>query len=111
MTRIQGHRLFTYMDTLTPSGGEVAADIIQGTNLIKFNNEVKQIIVKATSSTTTFDFGVYDKTDDFPLWTKTGNIGYFNDAARLLLCLEGMAYLKIANASVDEAMDVRLIYR
>lgn len=104
--------IYSYLATLTPSGGDISDDIqISGAaDLIQFNNVVKQVIAKTTTANTTFNFGIFDKADDFPLWTKSGNTGYFNDASEVLLCLEGEAYLRIDSASADEEIDVRIIY-
>jgi len=111
-TRYKSEMLFTYLATLTPVGGDVTDDIqlTGASDLIQFNNVLKQVIVKATSAANEFNFGIFDKSDDFPLWTKSGNIGYFNDANEVLACLEGEVYFKIDSASINEAIKVRLIY-
>lgn len=105
--------MYAYTATLTPSGGDVSDDVkvMGGSDLIELNSVLKQVIVKAATSTTTFDFGIFHKSDDFPIWTKTGNTGYFNDAREFLAGLVGEFYVKIENASVDEAIMVKLIWK
>lgn len=111
-TKYKTEMLFTYLATLTPVSGDVtdAVQITGASDQIQFNNVLKQVIALATTSTNEFNFGIFDSSDDFPLWTKSGNTGYFNDAAEVLACLEGEVYLRIDGASIDEAIDVRLIY-
>lgn len=92
----------TYTATITPSGGD-------GEETTKINHLVKQIIVKSTTSTTTYDFGIYDS-GGFPRWTKSSGkfTGYFND--EVSLPLDGSITIKIKNASADEAITAKLIY-
>jgi len=107
-----GH-VYVYETTVTPSGGNISEDIkiTVSLALLNFNADLRQVIVKSTTSTTTFNFGIFTKSDDFPVWTKSGNTGYFNDASKLLACMVGEVYLRIYDASLDEAIKIKLIYK
>lgn len=68
--------------------------------------DLRQIIVKAATTTTTFDFSITDEKDNV-VYTYEGATGTLNEL--LYLPMRGVYTLAVANSSADEAYTGRLL--
>jgi len=78
------------------------------TNTERFTGvDLRQIIIKATTATTTFDFSITDEKSNV-VYEKEGNTGTLNEL--LYLPMRGIYTLAVANSSVvDSAYTGRLM--
>jgi len=67
---------------------------------------LKEIYVKAASSSTTFDFDLIDSKDRI-IYDEDGNYGFLHQVEREI-CLKGIYTMRIANASANEPFTVYL---
>lgn len=88
--------------TVTPTSGSVSQ------NITTICSICYQVIVTATTPTTTFDVELIDKFGN-QVMLREDLTGLLNDSVQLLTY--GNWTLNILNASVDEAFEVALIFR
>lgn len=77
--------------------------------IITNNSLLQQIVVKPTTSTTTFDFSIEDE-DSNVIYEMKDNQDTLNDSD-IMIASGGNWILKIANASTDEQFKVILTLR
>lgn len=82
----------------------VASGVWSG-NTQKVMGILLQVVVSATTATTTFDFSITDE-DDIVIKSWEGNTDELNED--VYIPLSGVYTLEIANSSVDEAFTVYL---
>ena len=76
-------------------------------NTPKFSGgDLRQIIIKPATATTTYDFDITDEKDN-TVYTKEGLTGYFSDL--VFLPLRGIYTIAVDTSSVNEAYTGRLL--
>lgn len=89
---------------IQPTGVATTGGSWQENTLKISGGYLKEIYVKATTTTTTFDFDLVDSKDRV-IYDENGNYGLLQQVEREI-CLKGIYTMRIANASANEPFEV-----
>jgi hypothetical protein len=87
--------------TLTPSSGS------DSSNTWDISGECGRVHIKPTTATNEYDIAITDA-DGLEVWAKSGLIGEYKDDSKIVL--KGIHTVSITNATVDEAITVKLLW-
>lgn len=102
-------KVIPYSVSITASGGTVSSNISGFNPIINPGGFIYQIFVKATTTTTIFDFYITSPSSNV-VYHKKNITGQLNDT-NIKLPVQGVYTLTVANSTVDEAFTIEIGFK